>query len=482
MPITKDAVTQLDVVPLWIDGQNTTASPPSQFPVIGFAQSTNNPVFLAEAANTTSATHAADSSWRAFQSWKHTPVAERRRIATRAAEILKSRINEVARVVHLETSASIQWGETNVLLAAEWAEELAASASSLKGELANISIPGSLALVVNEPVGPILAICPWNASLILSMRAVTSPIVAGCTVVLKASELCPRTHHFLAEIYQEAGLPAGVLNIIQATRENGPEVTEALIAHPSIRKIEFIGSAGVGRAIGGVAAKYLKPIIMELGGKSPAIVLDDADLKKAAEKCVTGGKYISSLLYVARLKAENIASQFIEYLKTAATEFPITPAVSERILNDARKKIVDAEGKGATFLLGSSNTNGCSLEPTILTGVTKEMDIFDEESFGPCFTVITCRDDAHAVELANDSAYGLNAAIHTRDMGRALDIAKQLEISQVHINQMTPYDAATLPVGGIKGSGWGRANGLWGLREYVYEKLITLNKDGASFA
>lgn len=370
-----------------------------------------------------------------------------------------------------------------------------------------------------------LRVSRWNSPVVLGARNIATAVAAGCTVVFKASENCPRLHHLLVELFEEAGLPKGVINVIQASREMASEVTEAVIAHRAIRKVEFVGSASVGRAIGQLCSKYLKPIFMELGGKGPAIVLDDADLAAAAKQCVLGGMslkpglqwfnaganfYFSPIAFLHHgqlcfsteriIVVDKVASEFRQLLVAEAESFPVTDGVSPRIVEASQKKLLDAETKGAVFLCGGADRLSQSkLRPTLLEGVTKDMDIYDEEAFGPSASLFIARDDNHAIEIANDSPYGLNAAIHTKDFDRAWRITQELDFGQVHVNNMTPHDerkpallilarfsllichAATFPIGGVKGSGWGRNNALWGLREFSETKLMTWSREGQKF-
>ncbi|KAH8892189.1 aldehyde dehydrogenase [Thozetella sp. PMI_491] len=479
MALEIDPTSKLEVVPLWIDGASATASPAQTFPVHSAAKGQD--VYLAQGADVDAAKKAADAAWAAFQTWRKEGPIQRRDMLLRVATILTQGKEELKQIQMDETSCTKEWAEMNVNLAIETIREFASRITSVSGQIPQMANPEHMALVFKEPIGPILTIAPWNAAVILASRAITAPIAMGCTVVFKASELCPRTHHFLAQAWTEAGLPKGVLNVIQARREDSPAVTEALIAHPSIRKIEFIGSRAVGNIIGQVAAKYTKPIFMELGGKSAAIVLDDARLEQAAHLCLMGaflhhGQICFSTERI--LVQESIAPKFIEVLKGKAAEFSSAGyAVNLRMAQTANSRIVEAHQKGAEFLIGKLDLqdDSLSLVPTILTSVTPDMQIFDEETFGPSASLYIFKDDKAAIDMTNASAYGLNAAIHTTNMERGIEIARALEVGQVHINNLTEYDEATLPVGGEKASGWGRSNAHWGFEEYLTLKTITIN-------
>ena len=339
-------------------------------------------------------------------------------------------------------------------------------------------------------------------------------LAAGCTVVFKASELCPKTHHFIAEVLAEAGLPSGALNVIQCRREDAPALTESLVAHHAIRKVEFIGSPSVGKIIGQLGGKYLKPVLMELGGKCAAIVLDDANFEDAAAKCIQGGVYtrlldgvncvlISVIAFMHHgqicfsteriIVLESVADKFIELLKLKAKEFAPGSGASEEVVRKAHDTLVDAKEKGARFIIGGPEYTGpAELLPSIVTDVTRDMRIFDTETFGPSVSVYVVKNDESAIETANDSVYGLNAAIHTRDMNRAINMGRQLEFGQVHVNSLTAHNEgiesslylvnnvltigpATFPIGGTKGSGWGRNNSQYGIEEFLQLKTISLN-------
>lgn len=274
----------------------------------------------------------------------------------------------------------------------------------------------------------------------------TIALAAGCTLVVKASELCPRLHHLIVECYEEAGIPKGVINVIQAKREDAAPVVEAIIAHKAVRKVDFIGSAAVGRKIGQVCAKYLKPILMELGGKGPALVLEDADLEKAAGLCA-----LSAILHHGQLcfSTERIIvhkaiyDQFIPLLVAAMSRIPKAgDAVTRESAIHAYDVLKDAEEKGAKFLVnGAEYISETSLKPTLVTNISEDARIKDEETFGPSASVYMAEDDDDAIQKANDSAYGLSAGVHSKNWEHAYNVAVQLEYGQVQINHMTPMDS-----------------------------------------
>lgn len=274
------------VVPVWINGEAQTINEGSLIEV--FSSNQARVVHYAQGASVQQAQHAADAAWTAFQSWKSSRYDYRRDLLLMVAKLYEERTEDLVKYQVQETSCTETYARFNVKLAYNLIREFAGSiVEALTGAIPPMQADG-YGLVFKEPIGPVLLIPPWNSSIILSTRGVAGAIAAGCTVVLKASEVCPQTHSMVVDLFEQAGLPKGCLNQVQADRKDAAVVTEALIAHKAIRKVEFIGSAGVGRNIGKVAAKFLKPILMELGGKGPALVLKDADLKKAAEYCAFG--------------------------------------------------------------------------------------------------------------------------------------------------------------------------------------------------
>ena len=305
--------------------------------------------------------------------------------------------------------------------------------------------------------------------------------------MLKVSEQSPNTHHFLAELFRRAGLPPGVLNVIQTRREDAAAVTEAVISHRSIRKIEFIGSAAVGSHIAALAGRYLKPTCMELGGKAAALVLEDADLELAAQGCVHGGFMHSGQICFSTERIivnKAIAERFIPVLTKAAANFPLMEHISPTGSNKTKGMLDDATSKGAKVLYGEVKLLSPSkLHPVILSNLDSNMDIYDNESFGPVLGLSIVDNDEEAVELANSTKYGLSAAVYSKDIGKAMKVASQIEVGQCHVNfpMGTGMDEATMGVGLSKASGWVKQNGSYGLDEFLELRTVTVT-DPVEFA
>lgn len=487
MPLEKDSQGR-NVVPLFINGKPLPIDDSQVKPVT--SSLTDDTVHYYASTDVKTCDEACEAAWTAFSGttldtgrsgWKRASANTRRDIIIKAADLFEKRKDELVKAQMEETSCQQGWAVNNILTTVGYMREIASCVSSIKGEIPTIDKPDTFAFVFKEPVGPVLVIPPWNAALVLATRAVTSALGAGCTVVLKASELSPLTHSLIVDIYHEAGLPPGVLNSVQCDRASAAEVTEALIANERIRKIEFIGSAAVGRIIGATAAKHLKPVLMELGGKGPAIVLDDANLQKAAVLCAKGamlhhGQICFSTERIIVLKS--VAQQFQDMLVKVVANEQGGHAVHAGIAEKAREILQDAKDKGNEFLVGGPEMavkNGVKPSIVVVDAKAKKEDlrIVDEETFGPSASLYVVEDDAEAVRLANASAYGLNATIHSSNMERAIKMGRELEYGQVHVNSISIFTSWTGPQGGVKGSGWGRQNAGWGLEEFLQEKFIT---------
>ncbi|OAF99560.1 ALDH-like protein [Paraphaeosphaeria sporulosa] len=485
-PLSPDS---LPVVPLWINGK---AHPSSEdeilFPVISSVQ--DKPIHYAVSASPKVAVLAVEAAATALVEWRKTTPAHRRSLILKAADVLEKKSKEVMQAQVAETSCPEMFAKFNMGSVA-WMREIASATTEIRGVVTQNATGeggadvGGLTVTVREPVGVVMIIPPWNGAVILPVRALSMALAAGCTVVVKASELSPRTHHLLLEAFEEAGIPSGVINMIQARREDAAAVTEAIVAHKSLRKVDFIGSAAVGSKIGQLCAKYLKPVLMELGGKGPAVVLEDADLQQAAKMCAMGavadhGQLCFSTERIIVHRA--VYDEFVKYLTAIFSHIPTAgDAVTKESAKHAYDVLSDAQDKGATFLVGGLEyLSETSLKPTLVTNVSRDARIFDEETFGPTATVYMAEDDDDAVEKANDSAYGLNAAVHSKSWERGYEIAKRLEYGQVHINNVTCSDAPGAPIKGVKGSGWGSSNSIWGINEFSIEKSVFLHPSGGA--
>jgi acyl-CoA reductase-like NAD-dependent aldehyde dehydrogenase len=341
-------------------------------------------------------------------------------------------------------------------------------------------------MTIRQPAGVCLGIAPWNAPVILAVRALAMPLACGNTVILKSSEACPFTHYLVGEAFLEAGFPAGAVNVISNAPNAAAEIVNALIDDPAIRRINFTGSTRTGRLIAERAARHLKPVLLELGGKAPAVVLKDADLDEAVAATAFGafmnqGQICMSTerIIVEAPIAEAFVQAFAVKARTlraddpAAGKAPLGALVSENSTAHVRDLIDDAVAKGASVVAGGPST-GLLMDATVLKGVTREMRIYAEESFGPVTTVTIARDADDAVRLANDSEYGLSAAVFSRDIATAFSVASRIRSGICHINGPTVHDEPQMPFGGVKASGYGRFGGKAAIAEFTDLRWITI--------
>ncbi|MBY5520849.1 aldehyde dehydrogenase [Rhizobium leguminosarum] len=428
---------------------------------------------------------AVDAASAAFGAWSKTGPGQRRAILMKAADIMDSKVSEFTRLMIEETGSTAPWAGFNVMLAANILREAGAMTTQIAGEIIPSDKPGTLAMGVRQAAGVCLAIAPWNAPVILATRAIAMPIACGNTVVLKASEQCPGTHRLIATALTEAGLPAGVINVITNAPEDAPEIVTALIAHPAVKRVNFTGSTKVGKIIAETCGKYLKPALLELGGKAPLVVLDDADIDGAVNAAIFGAFMNQGQICMSTERIivdETIADQFVAKLAARASQLPAGDPRGHVVLGslislDAAKKmeelIADATAKGAKLVAGGKRS-GTVVEATLLDHVTPEMRVYAEESFGPVKPIIRVSGEEEAIRIANDSEYGLSAAIFSRNVQRAMAVAARIESGICHINGPTVHDEAQMPFGGVKGSGYGRFGGKAAIAEFTDLRWITV--------
>jgi benzaldehyde dehydrogenase (NAD) len=366
--------------------------------------------------------------------------------------------------------------------------EAGAQTYSVTGEVIPSDVPGALAMGVRQPVGVVVGMAPWNAPVILSTRAVAAPLAFGNTVVLKASEQCPRTHAAVVRAIADAGVPAGAINLIIHSPDDAPDVVDELIGHPAVRRVNFTGSTKVGRIIAMKCAERLKRCLLELGGKAPQVVLPDADLEAAADAASFGafmnsGQICMSTerIVVDRAVAGELGEKLAERASRLVVGDPrdqgtmVGPVTSDSARARVMELIDDARSKGAEVLAGG-DAHGNVISPTVLANVTPEMRIYAEESFGPVVTIVPVDGDEEAVRVANDTEYGLAAAVFGEDVDHALEIARRIESGICHVNSSTVHDEPQMPFGGVKSSGWGRFGGKAALEEFTELRWMTVQQ------
>jgi benzaldehyde dehydrogenase (NAD) len=440
----------------------------------------------APAATVDDARRAVDAAAAAFPAWAAIGPTERRALLMRAAQALEAKGEAFAAAMAAETGASALWAGFNVHLAASGLQEAAAMVTQIAGEIIPSDVPGSLAMGVRQPAGVVLGIAPWNAPVILAVRAIALPLACGNTVVLKGSEVSPATHGLIIEALQEAGLPKGVVNFVTNAPADAGAVVEAMIAHPAVRRVNFTGSTHVGRIIAQTCATHLKPAVLELGGKAPLLVLADADIDAAVDGAAFGAFANSGQICMSTERIivdETIADAFVAKLAAKAASLPLGdprkgPAVlgsvvDMRTVERCNHLIDDALTKGARLLCGGK-ADSTLMPATLLDHVTPDMLIYAEESFGPVKGIVRVSGDDAAVACANDNAYGLASAVFSRDVARAMNVARRIESGICHINGPTVHDEAQMPFGGVKASGFGRFGGRAGVAEFTELRWMTV--------
>jgi acyl-CoA reductase-like NAD-dependent aldehyde dehydrogenase len=315
------------------------------------------------------------------------------------------------------------------------------------------------------------------------------PLACGNTVVFKASELCPLTHQLVVEVLRSAGVPDGALGIVHNREEQAAEIVDTLIGHPAVRRVNFTGSTRVGRLVAELCARHLKKCLLELGGKAPFIVLDDADVDAAVAAAAFGAFFHQGQICMSTERLivhESLAAEFTDKLHGRAERLAVAdgerlgPMISEAAAARVKALVDDAVTRGAKLVAGGKQ-KGAFLEATILDGISPDMRIYYEEAFGPVASIIRYADVEEAVSIANDTEYGLAAAIFGRDVVRALAVARQIESGICHINGATIHDEPQMPFGGMKASGWGRFGGRAGVEEFTELRWITIQNGERSY-
>jgi vanillin dehydrogenase len=444
---------------------------------------------VSAAAGRDDARRAVEAAAAAFHDWSETPLPRRRELLERAADLMTERQTEFAQVVADETGGTFGWGMFNVGLATGMLREAGLHAAAVHDQQIHSHISGKRMRAIRQPAGVVVGIAPWNAPVILGTRAIAAPLAYGNTVVMKASELSPRTHGLIIECLEQAGLPAGVANLITNDPSDAADVVDELIAHPAVRRINFTGSSHVGAIIAEKAGRHLKRVLLELGGKAPFVVLEDADLDAAAAAANFGafmhqGQICMSTerIVVDRHVADEFAAKLAARagaLKVGDPSDPSTqigPLINAAALDRVTELVEDAVDKGAELLTGGE-ADGLVYQPTIVRGVTSDMRIYREESFGPSVSIIEVDGAEEAIRVANDTEYGLSASIFSRDVERAEQLARRIQSGICHINDATVHDEPQVPFGGVKASGWGRFGGEWAAEEFTELRWITIQDE-----
>ena len=433
---------------------------------------------------------AIDSAALAQPAWAALPFTERANYMLKIADILEARRDDFIAALTAECGGWIRKSMFEIGYVPGVYRAAAAAAYLPTGE----TMPSDhlkVSIVERQPLGVVSVISPWNVPLLLSSRGLAVALAVGNTVVLKPSEETPVTGGLmLAEVFAEAGVPPGVLNVITCSRENVAEVGEEMVTNPAIKAISFTGSTAVGQHIAGQAGGLLKKACVELGGKDSLIILDDADLEIAISTARFGAFFhqgqicmSAEKIIVDRSLEDVFLPRFIEATKQLRVGDPtqvenqIGPMINETQAAKVDARLGQARQDGVTVHLGGFR-EGLFYQPTVITGVTPEMEIFHEEVFGPVANIMFADGEDEAIALANNCRYGLSASVITRNEERGLKVARRIESGMAHVNDTTIYDEPTIPFGGMKNSGLGRHGGRWSVETFTDTRWLTVERGG----
>ncbi|UCH27267.1 MAG: NAD-dependent succinate-semialdehyde dehydrogenase [Trueperaceae bacterium] len=430
------------------------------------------------------AIEAAAAGWRAFEGWKGTTAFERSEILMAWHDLITGHAEELAKTMTLEMGKPIKEARTEISYAAGFVKWYAEEAKRVYGDVFPSHLPQKRLMAIKQPVGPVFAITPWNFPAAMVTRKAGPALAAGCSFILKPAEQTPLSALYLADLWRQAGGPEGTLQVLP-TRDPVP-LSDTLLADPQIRKLTFTGSTEVGRLLYKKASETVKKISLELGGHAPFLIFDDADLDLAVRE-VVACKYrnagqtcvCTNRIYVHSSVLEAFTDRYIRATEALRVGDPlrddtdIGPLVDEQGLTKVQQHIQDAVAKGASLKTGGRSLEGLYFEPTVLTDITSEMKIMQEETFGPVAPIIAFDDEAEVIGKANDTQYGLAAYLYTNDLSRAFRVSEALEYGIVGVNDGVPA-VPYAPFGGVKQSGLGREGGPWGIEEYLEIKYLSM--------
>src|SRR5271169_252057 len=437
-------------------------------------------IFMAQEQHMRAAIDAAAATKNA---WGTTLAAERERILMRAADELEKASEEMIELLIEEAGSTFGKAQFEVGFAANLVRSIAGEARRIRGDVFPSDVPGMISMAIRRPLGVVAGISPFNFPVVLSLKKVAFALAAGNTFVLKPSEETSLVGLKLAEIFERAGLPAGVLNVVPG---DGPSLASVLFDDPRVKLISFTGSSAVGRHIATECAKRGKKFVLEMGGKSPLIVLKDADVDYAVDTacfglfihqgqiCMAGSRIIvEAPIYETFLQRFAAKAQTMKVGDPRDPHTVIGPLIRASQCQMIDRKIKEAVAAGARVLTGGTY-EGNFYQPTVVADVTPQMAAFRDELFGPVAAVSRADNADHALALANNSSYGLSSAVLTNNLQLAMRFALELEAGMVHLNGPTVHDEPTVPFGGVKDSGSGREGGRWSVEEMTEVKWVTI--------
>ena len=472
---------------LYVDGGWREAEGGERFEVLDPADGS----VLAEVADgsTGDAMDALDAAAAAQRDWARTPPRERGEILRRAFELIIERADDFAQLISLEMGKTLAEARGEVTYGAEFFRWFSEEAVRISGRWMQAPAGGSRLLTIRKPVGPCLFITPWNFPLAMGTRKIGPAVAAGCTMVVKPAELTPLTMLALAGVMEEAGLPAGVLNVVPTT--GSKDLSATLMADDRLRKVSFTGSTPVGKVLVRQSADELQRVSMELGGNAPFLVFEDADVDAAVdgamvakmrnmgEACTAANRFL-----VHESVAEDFARKLGERMGALTVGrgqddgVDVGPLINADAVQSVGELVTDAVHDGATLVTGGSAPDGPGwfYEPTVLLGVPPEAQVNKVEIFGPVAPITTFTTEEEAVARANATEYGLSSYVYTRDLARTIRLAEALEFGMVGVNTGLVSNPAA-PFGGVKSSGFGREGGFEGIEEYLETTYVALPAD-----
>jgi acyl-CoA reductase-like NAD-dependent aldehyde dehydrogenase len=445
------------------------------------------------ASGAADATRAVEAATAAFGEWSASPPAARQGVFLKAADILESRQDEIVSLLARETGCGFGFGMFQMHFVPGLLRQAAALAYAPIGTVIP-SDTGAFSMGLRRPVGVVGAIAPWNAALILSARSIAAPLALGNSVVLKPSEWSPVVGGLVwGEIFAEAGLPAGVLNVVTHAPGGAAAIGDVLVSHPAVRRLNFTGSTETGRKLAEAAGRHLKRIVLELGGSNPLVVLADADVEYAVNAATFGaflhqGQICMSArrIVVERPVADAFVEKLVAKTKTLKAGDPkemdtiIGPLINEDALARVKSRVNNAVANGANVLAGGEAIGPC-YAATVITDVPADSEFARTETFGPVVSVEVAESANDAIERANATSFGLSSGIITADADRALALAQRLDAGIVHINDQTVGDEPQMPFGGMKDSGFGRFGGQAVVDEFTELRWITVQSGSHPF-
>ncbi|WP_081707660.1 NAD-dependent succinate-semialdehyde dehydrogenase [Bacillus massiliigorillae] len=447
-------------------------------------------VGLAAKGGELEAERAIQAASEAYLSWKKTTAKEHYMYIKRAADLLRERTDEIASIITKEMGKPLSEAKGEMNLAIDYLDWYAEEGKRIYGDTIPASAPNKRIVILRQPIGVVGAITPWNFPIAMLTRKIAPALAAGCTVVLKAASATPLTAIEVFKAFHDAGLPKGVINLVNGSAQ---EIVGTMMASPKVRKITFTGSTEVGKELIRQSANTMKKVSMELGGHAPFIIFEDADLEKAVEGAIlskfrNAGQtcVCTNRIYVQKSIEKQFASLMAEKVKDLVvgngmqSGVSVGPMIDKKAMEKAQEHIDDAFQKGATVLCGGTQlneeeyVNGNFFAPTILCNVTHKMKISYEETFGPVAPIFTFETEEEAIQLANNTEYGLASYMYTKDGSRMFRVGEALEYGIVGINDSLPT-VAQAPFGGIKESGVGREGGKYGIEDYLEYKFLSFD-------